>query len=113
MPSLPGLSHIPFRRELHSSQVFRLAGDDASKPPEDTPAKLRQEIYSEIARALPGVLAEALARHPVISEFVRALPIAAEALARVPGLGHAAGAAPGPGTVLTLLTLTPVFSTRM
>ena len=93
-----------FRRELHSSQVFRLAGNDACKPPEDTPAKLRQEIYSEIVRVLPGVLAEALARHPVYSEIARVLPVAAEALARVPELGHAAGAAPGPGTVPTLLT---------
>ncbi len=91
--------------------MFRLAGNVACKPPEDTPTKHRREMYSEVARMLPGAVADALGRGPVLDELSGAI---AEKLAGVPGRGHAAVAAHAPGTVLTFLTLTHMIClTRM
>ena len=88
------------RREWHCSQLFRPAGDVACKPPEDTPTKHRREMYSEVARMLPGAVEDALARCPKLDKLSRAIENVAEKLAGVPVHGHA------PGTVLTFLTLT-------
>jgi hypothetical protein len=67
--------------------MYRLAGDPACKPPENTPAKARREMRSAVAEMLPAALAAVLP-----AAMQAAFPGAGQAaLAHAPGRGHETG----------------------
>ena len=68
--------------------MYRLAGDPACKPPEDTPAKARREMRSALADMLPAVMEAALPA-ALLAVFPGAVQAA---LAHAPGCGHETGA---------------------